>query len=63
MLRTGQAVLIRIHVFSQDLIRYHLQFLQVTSLYYGEAGLPIERCKELSYDLSKLQAAGEEHSP
>ena len=43
MLRTGQAVLIKIHVFCQDLKGYHLLFLEVTSLYYGEAGMRIER--------------------
>ena len=57
MLRTGQAVLIKIHVFCQDL---NLQFLEVMSLYYGEAGIRIERCREDCYDLSNLQAAGEQ---
>ena len=60
MLRTGQAVLIKIHVFCQDLEGYHLQFLEVMSLYYGEAGMLIERCREDCYDLSILQAAGEQ---
>ena len=59
MLWTDQAVLLKIHVFSQDLKRYHLQFLEVMSLYYGEAGMWIERCREDCYDLSNLQAAGE----
>ena len=36
MLRIGQVVLIRIHVFCQDLKGYHLQFLEVMSLYYCE---------------------------
>ena len=57
MLRTGQAVLIKIHVFCQDL---NLQFLEVMYLYYGEAGIRIERCREDCYDLSNLQAAGEQ---
>ena len=63
MLRTGQAVLIKIHVFCQDLKGYHLQFLEVMSLYYGEAGVRIERCREDCYGLSNLQAAGEQLSP
>ena len=58
MLRTGQAVLIKIHVLCQDLKGYHLQFLEIMSLYYGEAGMRIERCREDCYDLSNLQAAG-----
>ena len=62
MLRTGQAVLIKIHVFCQDLKGCHLQFLQVMSLYYGEAGMPIEMCREDCYDLSNQQAAGEQLS-
>ena len=32
------------------------------SLYYGEAGMQIERCREDCYDLSNLQAAGEQLS-
>ena len=59
MLRTGQAVLIKIHVICQDLTGYHLQLLEVMSLYYGEAGMRIEMCREDCYDLSNLQAAGE----
>ena len=45
MLRTGQAVLIKTHVFCKDLKGYHLQLLEVMSLYYGEAGMRIERCR------------------
>ena len=60
MLKTGQAVLIKMHVFCQDLKGYHLQFLEVMPLYYGEAGMRIERCGEDCYDLSNLQAAGEQ---
>ena len=60
MLRTGQAVLIKIHVFCQDLKGYHLQLLEVMSLYYGEDGMRIERWREDSYDLSNLQAAGKQ---
>ena len=63
MLRTGQAVLIKIHVFCQDLKGYHLQFLEVMTVYYGEAGMWIERCREDCYDLSNLQATGEQLSP
>ena len=63
MLKTGQAVLIKIHVFCQDLKGYHLQFLEVMSLYYGEAGMRILRCREDCYDLSNLQVAEEELSP
>ena len=54
MLRTGQAALIKIHVFYQDLKGYNLQFLQAMSLYIGEAGMRIERCREDCYDLSNL---------
>ena len=46
-------MLIKIHVFSQDLKGYHLQCLEAMSLYYGEAGMRIERCRE-------DEAAGEE---
>ena len=63
LLRTDQAELIKIHVFCQDLEGYHLQFLEVISLYYGEVGMQIERCREDYYDLSNLQAAGEQLSP
>ena len=62
MMRTGHAVLIKIHVFCQDLKGYHLQFQKVMSLYYGEACMRIERCREDCYDLSNLQAAGEQLS-
>ena len=62
MLRTGQAVLIRMHVFCQDLKEYHLQLLEIMFLYYGEAGMRIERCSEDCYDLSNPQAAGEQLS-
>ena len=51
MLRTGQAVSIKIHVFCQDLKGYHSQFLQAMSLYSGEAVMQIERCREDCYDL------------
>ena len=57
MLRTGKAVLIKIHVLCQDLKGYHLQSIEVMSLYNGEAGMRIERCREDCYDLSNLQAA------
>ena len=50
MLRTGQAVSIKIPVFCQDLKGYHLQFWEVMSLYYSEAGMQIERCREHCYD-------------
>ena len=40
-----------------------LQFLEVISLYYGVAGMPIERCREDCYDLGNLQASGESLSP
>ena len=59
MLRTGQAVLIKIHVFCQDVKGYHLLILDVVSMYYGEAGMRIERCREDCYDLGNLQAAAE----
>ena len=61
MLSTGEAVLIKIHVICQDLKGYHLQFLEVMSAYYDEAGMRIDRCRE-DYDLSNLQAAGEQLS-
>ena len=32
------------------------------SLYYGEAGIRIERCRKDCYDISNLQAAGEQLS-
>ena len=32
------------------------------SLYYGEAGMQIERCRDDCYDLSNQQAAGEQFS-
>ena len=44
MLRTGEAVLIKIHVICQDPKGYNFQFLEVMSLYYGEAGVRIEKC-------------------
>ena len=49
----------KIHVFCQDLKVYHLQFLEVMTLYYGEAGMRIERRREYCYDLCNLQAAKE----
>ena len=52
------AVLIKINVFYQGLKGYNLLFLEVMSLYYGEAGMRIERCREDCYDLSNLLAAG-----
>ena len=63
MLRTGQAVLIKIHVFSQDLKGYYLLFLEVMTLYYGAAGMRFERYREDCYDLSNPLAAGEQFSP
>ena len=54
-------MLIKIHVFCQDLKGYHLQFYEVMSLYYGEAGMRIDRCRDC-YDLSNPQAAGEQLS-
>ena len=33
------------------------------SLYTGEAGIRIERCREDCYDLINLQAAGEQLAP
>ena len=62
MLKTAQAVQIKIHVFCEDLRGYHMLFLEVMSLYYGEAGMRIERCREDCYDLSNLQSAGEQVS-
>ena len=63
MLRADYAVLISIHVFCQNLKGYHLQFLEVMSLYYVETSMQIERCSEDCYDLSNLQAAGGQLSP
>ena len=57
MLRTGQVVLIKIHIICQDLKGYHLQILQVSN--YDEPGMRIERCREDCYDLDNLHAAGE----
>ena len=57
MLRTGQAVMIKVHVLCQDPKGYHFQFLEVMSLYHGETGMRIERCREDCCDLSKIQAA------
>ena len=54
MLRTGQAELMKIHVFCQDLKGYPMQILEVLSLYCGEAGMRIERCRKDCYDLSNL---------
>ena len=62
MLRTGQAALIKIYIFSQDVKVCYLQFLEVMSLYHREAGMRIESCREDGYDLSNLQAAGEQFS-
>ena len=62
LLRTGEAVLIKIHVFCQDLKGYYLQFFEVMSLYYGEAVMRIERCREYCYDLCNPQALGKQHS-
>ena len=63
MLLTGHAVLIKIHVFCQDLKGYNLQLLEVMSLYNGGAGMLIERCREDCNDISNLQAAGVQLSP
>ena len=63
MLRTCQAALIKIHVFCQDLEGYHLQFLEVISLYNSQAGKQIARCREDCCDLSSLQSAGKQLSP
>ena len=52
MMRTGQVVLIKVHVFCQVLKGHNLQFLEVMSLYYDEAGMRIERRREDCYDLS-----------
>ena len=57
---TGQAVLIKTHAFCQDPKGYHLPFLEVMSLYYGEAGMRIERYREDCYDSSNPQVAGEQ---
>ena len=54
MLRTGEAVLIKIHVFCQELKGYHFQFQEVMSLYYGETVMRIEGCREDCYDLSNV---------
>ena len=63
MLLSCHAVLIKIHVFCLDLNGYNLQFIEEMSVYYGEAGIRIERCREDCYDLGSLQAAGEQLSP
>ena len=55
-------MLIKMHVVCQDQKGYHLQFLEAMSLYYGEIGMRIERCREYCYDLGNLQAAGEQLS-
>ena len=62
MLRTGQVVLIKIHVFCQELKGYHLQLLEIMSLYYYEAGMWIERCRGDCHDSCRLHAVGEQHS-
>ena len=54
MLRTGQAAFMKIHVACHDLKWYHLQLLEVMSLYDGEAVMRIERYKEDFYDLSNV---------
>ena len=58
ILRTGPAVLIKIHIFCQDLKGHHLQFLEEMSLYYGEAGMQFERFREDCYDSSNLYLYG-----
>ena len=63
MLKTDQAVLIMLNAFYEELKGYHLQFLEVISLYYDEAGMQIERCREDCYDFKNLQAVGEQPSP
>ena len=55
-------MLIEIHVFGEDIKGYHLLFLEVMSLYNDEAGMRIERCREDCYDLSNLQAVGQQVS-
>ena len=52
MQRTGQAELIKIHVICQGLKGYNLHLLEAMSLYYGDTGIQIERCREDCYDLS-----------
>ena len=42
--------------------RISFAVLEVMSVYYGETGMQIERCREDCYDLSNLQAAGEKLS-
>ena len=59
MLRTGQAVLIKIHGFCQGLRGHHLLFLEVMSLYHGEIAMRIERCREDCYVLRNPRTAGE----
>ena len=58
--RCGQAVLIKIHVFCQDLKGYNLQFLEVVSLYYGERyGEEIIKVINLIWKTNVLQSRSE----
>ena len=57
IMETNQEVLIEINVLCQELKGYPLWFLEVMSLYCGEAGMWIEICRGDYYDLSNLQAA------
>ena len=41
-------MLMQINVVCHELKGYNLQFLEVMSLYYGEAGMRIEKCRGLS---------------
>ena len=56
-------MLIEINVFCQEQKGYYLQFLEVVCLYYDEAGMLIERCREHCYDINNLQATEEQLSP
>ena len=42
--------------------RISFAVLEVMSLYYGEAGMRIKRCKEDCHDIRNLQAAAEQLS-
>ena len=53
-------MIIKIHVFCQDLKGYHLQFIEVMSLYYGVFGMRIEWCREDCHNINNLEAAGEQ---
>ena len=62
MLSSSITTIMKIQVFCHDQKGYHLQFLEVISLYNGEASKRIERCREDCQDLSNLQAAEEQLS-